>query len=156
VTKSICSYGSRVTKPIIANYYCGSSIERPPLLLKRLIDRAYLTSSKAYTRFSYSDHWDRLGPTDSHKHLRQPANQRVLSFRSSVRLYAWPVAECCAVISPSHRRCCRDLQTALVLHEVMGWNRFSMLSSGTKRYYTPVSCRRAGFMCIILRLIVYW
>ena len=81
----------------------------------------------------------------------------VLSFRSFVRLYAWPVAECCAVISPSHqRRCrCRDLQTSLVPHKVMGGNRFSMLSSSTERYYTRVSCSHAAFMSAVLRLIVH-
>lgn len=84
---------------------------------------------------------------ESPKHL---SSRLVLSFCSSVRLYAWPVAECCAVISQSrqrrrrrrHRSC--DLQTALVPHEVMGGNRFSMLSSSSKRYYTPATCSGAG------------
>jgi len=128
---------------------CGSSIERLPLLLTRLIDIMYVTTSK--TR-----QWSWPCPTASHRGVF--ASRTLLSFRSSVRLYAWPVAECFVVISPRRQRCwcCRDMQTALVLHEVMGGNRFSMLSSNTKRYFTLVSCSRAGFMCVVLGLIVHW
>ena len=77
-----------------------------------------------FGRLSYSDNWPSSFPAG---HRGFFVGRAVLSFCSSVRWYAWPVTECCAVISPSRQRWhSRDLRTALVRRQVMGGNRFSI------------------------------
>ena len=95
----------------------GRPTARSPAVLKSLIDIMYIMTSKT------SDGCPTVITGDSSTQLAasSPSPPPVIGRLRSVRLYAWPVAECCAVISRSHR-CCgrrrwccrRDPRTGLV------------------------------------------
>lgn len=94
------------------------------------------------------------------------ARREVLSFCSSVRLYAWPVAECWAVISPSHQRCgccccrrCRDPQVPSCGTKWWAKTGFRCCRRVLNGYYTLASstaCTGTDFMYVIPELIAHW
>ena len=125
--------------------YCSSGMECLPLLLKRLIDIVYVTTCKTLTGCPAAGHGPFQLPVTGSSLLVGRSSHFGHPFVCMHGLWLY----CCSVISPIHRCCCccRDLQTALVLREAIGGSRFSMLSTSSKRYYTPVSCIDARILC---------